>query len=52
VKLPNTGRGGTSMGTSHGSWVSAVMAAAAAAVPALLWRGLGPRVAAPGNDDS
>jgi hypothetical protein len=37
VKLPNTGRGGTNMGSDRGPWIAAAMAGAAA-VSALLWR--------------
>ena len=50
VKLPNTGSGGTDMGTSRGPWVAAAMAGAAA-VSALLWRGNAHSQAADGSDD-
>lgn len=45
VKLPNTGRGGTDIGTGRNRWAAAAMAGAAA-VSALMWRG---SAGSPGN---
>src|SRR5215207_7227811 len=50
VKLPNTGRGGTDMGTSRGAWVAAAMSGAAA-VSALRWRSNAQSEPTLGSDD-
>jgi hypothetical protein len=50
VKLPNTGRGGTDMGSGRGPWVAAAMAGAAA-VSALLWRDNAQSEATHGSDN-
>jgi hypothetical protein len=50
VKLPNTGRGATDMGSGRDRWVAAAMAGAAA-VSALLWRGSADSGAAASSED-
>ena len=50
VKLPNTGRGGTDMGSGRGPWIAAAMAGAAA-VSALLWRDNAQSEATHGSDN-